>query len=88
MYLNCGLHLFLQVFAIEFVTFAIEFVLFAVEFVAFAVEFVGFAIGFVALAIELGTFALEFLHNNIGSCRKHENKMLHLLHGLVEVQLL
>jgi len=65
----------LQIFAIEFVTFAIEFVLFAVESITFVVEFVGFTIEFDVFVIELGTSALEFIRNNIGSCRKHENKI-------------
>ena len=69
---DCSIRVFLQVFAIEFVTFAIDFILFAV---AFAVEFVQFAIEFVSFALEFVVFAQEFNCNKIGSCSKHENKM-------------
>jgi len=55
----------IQAFVIEFVTFEIDFITFAVELIAFAIEFV-------TLAIELGMFALEFIHNEIGSYRKHK----------------
>ena len=70
----------MQVFAVEFVTFAIDFVLFAVEFVPFAIEFGPFGIElqeFNMFAIKLGNRIRCFcILNRIGSCRKHENKML------------
>ena len=65
----------LKVFAIEFITFAVEFGAFAVEFVSFAIEFIALVIEFDMFATELSTLALEFICDEIGSCRKHENKM-------------
>jgi len=53
--------LYLQVFAIEFVTFAIDFILFVVKFIAFAIEF--------------GTFAIFFLFLQLNSSLLHVTRL-------------